>query len=1006
MGVAPMPPRDGPSNSGAVASRAESAPTSTTSPEPGVAYESGNVRAIAVAAGGFGATEASVATVTSTRPSARQTLDSQAEAIAHGDGPAIVLAAPGSGKTYVVTQRFVRLVREGTPAHGILALTYNRRAADELQRRVELELGPFDGEPPVTTYHAWAQSLVRRFGWHLGWPETLRIASDAERWMHLAAAIADVRPRALFNPARPHDGVRDVKSHIEKCKQELITPEEYVRFTQAWLDGTASEEERSDAMRYQDLARVYECLAKHYREAGLLDHDDTIAMAGRLLDEVPAVAEACARIQYLMVDEFQDTNSAQALLVERLCKLHDNVMVVADDDQAIYRFRGASRLNIQRFRDHFPRAREFRLLANRRSTSQIVAVSQAVIEQAASREAKVVEAERPDGEPVRLVWAHQARDEAAAIVEEVKARLAVGCRHSDIAVLTQFRADSEPIIQALAAADIPYVTHGGSDFFRAAEVKDVIAFLTVIADPDMPQGLLRCLHLPAFAVSAPGRLAVSRALRDVEGSLIELFAENAVSGASADDSAHLWLLAKTLLELHARSLVDDPRDVFADALLRSGYAAGGDLPRPIERQQFAANVSRLYEMVDDYCAGRGDAHLSLAYLLLVQEAGGEGTASIDDDADGVVLSTIHGAKGLEWRHVIVPTLIEGRMPSQPRRDMFALPPGLVPTIVDEPNSHLEEQRRLFYVAISRARDTLTLTWAKRYPSRKLEQQPSQFLGGLDGEHIARRGQPSGPIPLPRRRVLPALSSDGRLALSYSAIEAYRACPKKFEYRRLWKMAPVFSPDGWYGDRLHRVLKLAGELRLAGREVTVELIDELWHSEWNAARGPKGRLVHLRSEGKERLREYISSPLWRDAELRWVERDFSLTIDEGKSWSLTGQVDRLDVHDDGIPEVIDYKSGRPGSENLGFNLQLKVYAVVAAKQFSCDQVRCSIHWLRDSTSASIVWTREKLEGFEWAIQRDFTEIAAAQQRGQFPARPAAWQCSRCAYNVICSERADH
>jgi DNA helicase-2/ATP-dependent DNA helicase PcrA len=963
---------------------------------------------IEVTTGAFEVTEGSRVTTTSSRPHVlRGTLDSQAEAIAHEDGPALVLAAPGSGKTYVVTQRFVRLVREGSTAHEILGLTYNRRAADELQRRVELELGPIDGEPPVTTYHAWAQALVHRFGWHLGWPETLRIASDPERWIHLAAALAEVRPRALFNPARPYDAVRDVKSHIEKCKQELVTPEEYLRFTETWLNDAASEEERSDAVRYHDLARVYSCLARRYRDAGLLDHDDTIAMAGRLLDEVPAVAESCGRIRHIMVDEFQDTNSAQALLVERLCKLHDNVMVVADDDQAIYRFRGASRLNIQRFRDHFPQAREFHLLTNRRSTPQIVAVSQAVIEQAGSREPKVVEAERPAGEPIRIVWAHQARDEAAAILEEVNERLAAGCRHSDIAVLTQFRVDSEPIIQALRAADIPYVTHGGSDFFRASEVKDVIALLEVIADPDLPQGLLRCLHLPAFAVSAAGRLAVSRAVRDGEGSLIEVLLENGVPGVSADDAATLSLLAKTVLELHARSLVDDPRDLFSEALLRSEYAQVGNLPRAIERQQFAGNVSRLYEIIDDYCASRANASLSdaLEYLRLMREAGGEGTASIDEDTDGVVLSTIHGAKGLEWRHVIVPALVEGRMPSQSRRDPSPLPLGLVPTIVDEPNSHIEEQRRLFYVAISRARDTLTMTWAKRYPSRKPEQQPSQFILGLDDEQIARRGQPSSPMPVPRHRVLPALSTDGRLELSYSAIEAYRGCPKKFEYRRLWKMPPIFSPDGWYGDRLHRVLKRAGDLRLGGREVTADLIDELWNGEWEAARGPKGRLAHLRSEGNARLREYISSPLWREAELSWAERDFKLTVDAGKGWSLTGQVDRLDLHADGIPEVIDYKSGRPGSENLEFNLQLKVYAIVAAKHFSCDEVRCSIHWLRNTTSTSIVWSRQKLEGFEWAIQRDFSEIATAHENGQYPARPSIWQCSRCAYNVICSERAD-
>jgi DNA helicase-2/ATP-dependent DNA helicase PcrA len=943
------------------------------------------------------------------RASAEPVLDPQQQAIAHGDGPCLVIAAPGSGKTSVISHRFIRLVREqGLAPQEILALAYNRRAAEELQARVEEALGPLDGEPPVTTYHAWAGALVRRFGWHLGYPETLRIASDAERWLHLSMALATVRPRALYNPARPYDGVREVKTHIERCKQELVTPERYLEVAQRRLAGAATEEERSVWERAHDLARVYACLQERYRAAGLIDHDDSIAIAAELLAQVPAVVEACGAIRQVMVDEFQDTNSAQAVMVERLVAGHRNLLVVADDDQAIYRFRGASRLNIERFRRHFSGARELRLLTNRRSTPQIVAVAQAVIAQAQRRESKTTRAHRGEGAPVRLIWAHHAQDEAQAVLDTVSARLAEGARPSSIAILTQFRADQELIAARLAAADIPYVTVGGRELFRAPEVKGVMALLEAIADPDAGQALLRCAALPAFALSNAGRVALSRALRDdLEPPVVRLRSPDGIPGMDAVDRERATALVDVLTDLHLAAQTEDVRDVFTEAMTRTAYHRLGELPRAVERRQFAANVSRLYEILDDYCAARADARFdgALEYLCLMREAGAEPVAALHDEVEGVVLSTIHSAKGLEWDHVILPVAVQDHIPSRDRSDAFALPEGLVEGISDDGGGHKEEQRRLFYVALTRARDTLTVTWARRYPRSFRDAVPSEFLTGVSDGLMERVGQPATAPPLPRRRQLPELTDVRGLELSYSLIQSWRDCPRRFEYRRIWRMVPVFSPDSWYGDRLHGVLRDAMRLRMAGRQVDETLLAELWAAEWRAAGGPRGRLGHLFAEGIDRLVDYLRSPLWAQARPHWVEHGFTVPVEPVQGWGLTGRLDRLDLGADGTPEVVDYKTGRPGSTDLARNLQLKVYAIVAARHFGVDEVRCHIHWLQTATAATITWNRRQLDGFLFGIQKDFAEIEAAHALGAFPARPTAYQCGRCPYRVICPERAD-
>ena len=195
------------------------------------------------------------------------------------------------------------------------------------------------------------------------------------------------------------------------------------------------------------------------------------------------------------------------------------------------------------------------------------------------------------------------------------------------------------------------------------------------------------------------------------------------------------------------------------------------------------------------------------------------------------------------------------------------------------------------------------------------------------------------------------------------------------------------------------------LRMAGRDVDEALMVELWSAEWRAAHGPRGRLQHLFDEGRDRLLGYLHSDLWAQARPHWVEHGFTIPIDPAEGWGLTGRVDRLDLASDGTPEVIDYKTGRPGSTDLARHLQLKVYAIVAARHFEVEKVRCHIHWLQTATAASITWSRRQLDGFLFGIHKDFGEIQQAHSLGAFAARPTAYQCGRCPYRVICPERSD-
>jgi DNA helicase II / ATP-dependent DNA helicase PcrA len=932
----------------------------------------------------------------------------QAEAIAHGDGPCIVVAAPGSGKTHIVTQRFIRLVRDdGIDPHAILTLTYNRRAADEMLSRVERELGPISDEPPLTTYHSWARGVVRRFGWRLGWSETFRVPSGAERSMHLADVLAETRAPSLFNPARPYESVRAVKTLIERAKQELVQPEAYVQFVEATLATNPSGEDQLYWERHRDLALIYTKLQGRYRSLSLIDHDDAIAIAARLLATDEVVRDAYDSIRYVMVDEFQDTNSAQAAMVQELVQRHRNIMVVADDDQAIYRFRGASRLNIERFRQHFHDRRELRLGVNRRSTPQIVALSRSVIERAERREAKSIEAHRETGGNVRVMWAPHYRGEAEAVVQTVRQRQEHGAALRDIAVLSQRRDDMEPVSRALRAAGIPHVLDKGRELFRTHEIKTLVALLEAIRDPEAPQAVLRCLHLPAWRMTEAGRREVFIASRRRDDDLLHVLATGALESLSDEDRARGEQLASDLLQLQAAALNTDVRELFEEAMLRTDFPSLGNSLAPVDRAQFAANASRFYEIIDEYCQYNRGALLgsALDYLVLVRETGEEREAALDYEANAVRISTIHGSKGLEWPHVIVIAAAQGRLPRRDQRNTFELPPEMVEGLSDVPGAHKEEQRRLFYVAMTRARDSLTITWARSYRNDYRDSKRTEFLDGIGQDLYEGIAAPAAELVAPRKHRLPPEERTGRLALSYSDIDDFKDCPRRYEFRSLWRIPPIFSAEGWYGDLLHRLLYRLGQLRLGGQAVLVDTVAAMWATEWEQA-GDRGRVRHLREPGLAMLQSYVQSSLWTEADVVAAEFPFKVVADDSGAWVLTGKIDRIDMGTFAVPVVVDYKSGNPGDEDdARRSLQLKIYAKVAMNKYNTDTAVGSLHWLQSAEASSVQLSRDDIDKLDYRLFKMFEEVEQCKVAGYYPARPSSYRCGHCAFRVLCPERAD-
>jgi DNA helicase-2/ATP-dependent DNA helicase PcrA len=932
----------------------------------------------------------------------------QMAAVAHREGPCLVLAGPGSGKTRVIVERFLALTDLGIAPSAQVVLTYTRKAAAEMRSRAEAARGPFAGEPPLSNYHSFAGRVVREWGWLAGISPAFRIADEAERWLHLEAVLAALKPRTLWNPLRPHDLVDSILDVIGKAKQELVSPQRYAEWAASALAATDDPAERALLERQEEIAAVYAALDERYLRHAVLDHDDTILRAEQLLREHDAPRHAvCDAISHVMVDEYQDTNYAQAKLVETLVAGHHNLLVVADDDQAIYKFRGASLANLERFSRIYPDHARVILSHNYRSREPIVGAAGAVIAAAdpASRLAKTLLAERGGGDPVELWVAPDERSEVVGVASECRLLIDLGVRAADIAWLFRRHADMRAAIGALREVGVPYQVQGGRGYFTQPEIKDLLALLGAGADPTDSQALLRCLQLPSWKVSNRGRLALVELCNQNDTPLLELLREPS-SALDEHDATGAARCSGDIEALHAMSAREDVREIFYEALQRSDFLGLLDQQSELARQQTGANLNKFGELLESFTDWSDDHRLgtALRYLdVLRNSRQADELASIEASDDGVMLLTAHSAKGLEWPVVVLSGCIESRWPGRANTGTAALslPGQLVPESPPPGDAVIDEERRLFYVAVTRARDRLILSRARRYPRSFRDENPSPFLAPAAGAgHTHDREVPAAAPLHPRPARSPGRPSRERLSFGVSDIRVFKQCPRRFEYRRRYHMPVRASLQSWFGTLVHTVLQNVAMRRVAGESADEDSMAAIWNDAWTVTHGPKGGNAELRELGEKQLRRYAATAAWRDASISAVEENFSLALDHA---DVRGRWDRLDDDGKGTLTVVDYKTGAPpAEEQLRRDIQVRAYAVALSRRERSDAVAVELHHLQTAEVTRVEFNREQLDTSYRYLSVTARDLATAWREGDFPPHPSAWNCPRCEYRTVCDE----
>lgn len=607
----------------------------------------------------------------------------QKEAVFHTEGPLLILAGAGSGKTRVLTHRIAYLIEEkGVNPWNILAITFTNKAAEEMRQRVDSLVGIGAESIWVSTFHSMCVRILRRYIDRLGYDNRFTIydTDDQKTLMKEVCRKTDIDTKRFKE--------RMLLSVISSAKNEMILPEEF-------------ELNAGGDFVQLKIAKVYKEYEAQMRANNALDFDDLLVKTVQLLETQPDVRENYQeRFRYIMVDEYQDTNTVQFRLVSLLAGKYRNLCVVGDDDQSIYKFRGANIRNILDFEKEFSDAKVIKLEQNYRSVGNVLEVANSVIRNNKGRKEKTLWTDNEKGEKIRLRQFDTAYDEAQFIAEDIKDETAQGANYSDHAVLYRTNAQSRLLEEKFVAMNIPYKIVGGINFYSRREIKDVLSYLKTIDNGKDDLAVRRIINVPkrGIGLTTINRIQESAAARGI-GFYDALSAPDLIPGIGRSASK-LDSFAALIEYFKGRSEESGVTDLLTEVIEKTGYTESLEADDPEELEARVQNIDELVSkaaVYEESCSDRGERPTLSGFLeevALVADID-----SVAEDRDYVILMTLHSAKGLEFPHVYLAGMEDGLFPSYM-------------SISGDDSEELEEERRLCYVGVTRAEEKLTLTCAR------------------------------------------------------------------------------------------------------------------------------------------------------------------------------------------------------------------------------------------------------------------------------------------------------
>lgn len=974
----------------------------------------------------------------------------QEQAVIHTGGPLMIVAGAGTGKTTVLTKKIAYLIEQNlAKPEQILALTFTEKAALEMTTRVETELATRYSDIHISTFHSFCQQILETYALDIGLSNQFRLVTEAQAWMLVKENLNSFGLDYYKPLANPGRHIHALIKHFNKCKDELITPEAYLAYAEGeTLDGDATPEgERS---RVLELANAYHRYQRLLLEHSALDFGDLISYTVRLLEERPNIqAKIKQRFTHVLVDEFQDVNWAQYRLVQLLSSQTSELTVVGDDDQSIYAFRGASVSNILRFKDDYPQARAIVLTQNYRSNQTILDAAYRLIQNnnpdrleiklnINKRLSAPLKIAKPDG--VEYTHYNSSREEAEEVALSILNLKASEPEliWKDIALLV--RANNHALLfqEAFERQGIPYEIMARENLFDTPIVIDALNFFASVINSHNSPAFFRLLHVPMLGARENDLQKLLFSAKKKAISYYEALKRSREFGVSDEGAAIFDKLIAWIHQGMRDVRTTKPSVILYRFLETSGYLNYLASTKAQENQNFLRDIevlNQFFELLTAYETehpGKATVAQFLEYYESLNDGGDMGANKRSEtDLDRVKIMTVHAAKGLEFRYVYVVNLVEERFPTRRHSDSLEIPEALTKEIPPTGDAHYQEERRLFYVALTRAKEKVFLSSARDFGGVR-DKKISRFLAELGyGEESApqklKEGALSASIAEPRPPQKLSLEDfEVGTTFSFSQLKSYETCPYQYKLNHILKIPTKGSPNFSFGQSMHltlqkfyqRVQELnkikqvslfapaqpASEKKEGLKIPTLAELNALyeasWIEDWYDTTEQRERYY---AQGKE-----ILTAFYEDQAQNWripvtLEGWFKISVGP---YLLNGRIDRIDQLGDGTLEIIDYKTGQSKDKLTSEDKQqLLIYQIAAEELAEYRHMGKPSKLTFFYLSATIkkldfIGTPKELSG----LKERLVELIDRIRSKDFTATPSSFACNFCSFKDICEFRA--
>lgn len=934
----------------------------------------------------------------------------QANAVGYGEGPLLIVAGAGTGKTTVITRRIAHLISQGVKPDEILALTFTEKAAAEMEERVDVLLPYGYYDLWVSTFHAFCDRILKQHALDIGISNDYKLLDNVQQWLLIRQNFDRFNLNYYKPLGNPTKFINAMLRHFSKAKDEEISAEDYLAFASTLeVDiNNPDYDTEEEVQRVKEIAHAYSVYQTLMLENNAMDFGDLINYTLKLFRNRKKILSFYQqKFKFILVDEFQDTNFAQYELVKMLAGAHRNLNVVGDDDQSIYKFRGASVSNIIQFKKDFPDAKEITLVENYRSTQNILDMSYNFIQQnnpnrletQLNINKKLEAANREEG--IAAVLSGQTLSDEVELVTKkiIELKKEKDTTWNDFAILVRANDQADVFISKLSALGIPYTFFANKGLYKKPIIVDLIAYLKLLINYHDSACLYKVMNMDAFRIDHGDLVNIMHFGHKKTLSLYEALSMSDqvpnVQKSSADKIKELL----ALIQKHGEMVVTKPVvEVFISIIkdLRIANRIKEDTYENLENREL---LEQFYKKVEQFEAENIDKSTKnfLDFLNFEQEAGEEGKINFDPNQgpESIKIMTIHSSKGLEFKNVFIVNMVHLRFPSMDRKESIEVPKALVKEALPEGDIHLQEERRLFYVAMTRAKKRLYFSYAIDYGGQRAR-KPSPFLVDIGlvakpekSSEVLSRTKFDVDAPIDPNIFLPT-------TFSYSQLADFKRCPMKYKYRHLFHLPLPGSANLSFGSTIHVTLEKFLNMyksrletnqldlfvdkiheQLPSFEELQKIYENCWIDEWYQSKKQK---EEFRARGYEIIKSFYSEFEKNPIRPKYIEKSFRLNLDK---YFFTGKIDRADLLPDNTLQIIDYKTGQNKLEKKEDKQQLMIYQW-AAQEYLTEKVSQLNYWfLLDNTrSEPLLGTPDEIEELKAGLLETIEQIRHAVAHNTF------------------------